>query len=695
MTTISIVLLSQHFELFKQCLASIQLHTADSYELIVINDGGILEISEWLEQHAPDAILLSPAPMLGVAAGYNLGASHSRGESIVFIRDHVTVTKHWLEALTDCMQANPKAAMVGPLSHNVSGLQNAPIPSRETLLKDAASAQDLLSFGYASARRTTRLLSFLLLMRRDTFDSLGGFDERFALEAYEDDDLCYRALQAGYTLQIAYDCFVHYTYPPQLFPDDPDWYQRQIIMNRFKALNKWGFDLAEAQYAIKTPSLVMFEHRVDSGEALTPHDLYRFANELADDWQWERAAECYERFLGHEEGDIEDRIAIYGRLADCYSHLNRMHDAKSKVLQSFCYALPRAENCCRLGMLYMKEHDFTSAAWWYKLATELTKPMEPTAIVRQECWSWLPYLQLCACYIRLGGYQLAYRYNEIAAAFIPDHHRVRANRAYLASHLEPTSADTSTFTLAQAVAEQPIPSRPQAGQKTRITLSMVVKNESGRYLKQALERHRLYIDDAVIIDDGSTDDTIDICLQALTGIPVKLIRNEVSKFSNEITLRKQQWEETLSVNPQWILNLDADEWFEDRFTTEIRQLLDQSNTHAISFRLYDFWTNTAYREDNNWQAHLFYRPFLLRYNPDFTYVWKETPQHCGRFPENIYQLPNELSNLRLKHFGWVNVADRLQKFNRYMLLDPDAVYGLKEQYLSIIDSNPHLIEWVE
>ncbi|MNI11882.1 Glycosyl transferase family 2 [compost metagenome] len=222
---------------------------------------------------------------------------------------------------------------------------------------------------------------------------------------------------------------------------------------------------------------------------------------------------------------------------------------------------------------------------------------------------------------------------------------------------------------------------------------MIVKNESGRYLKQALEQHRQYIDDAVIIDDGSTDDTPEMCLQMLDGIPVKLIRNEVSKFSNEITLRKQQWEETLSVNPEWILNLDADEWFENQFTEQLDLLLEQKEIGLFSFRLYDFWNSTSYREDQFWQAHLYYRPFLLRYQPDFLYTWDETSQHCGRFPNNIYQIPNQLSALRLKHLGWANSTDRVEKFKRYLLLDPEFKHGWKEQYFSILDQNPNLIVW--
>ncbi len=236
---------------------------------------------------------------------------------------------------------------------------------------------------------------------------------------------------------------------------------------------------------------------------------------------------------------------------------------------------------------------------------------------------------------------------------------------------------------------------PLAGKRPKLTLTMVVKNESGRFLRQVLEEHRKYIDEAVIIDDGSTDNSAAICLEALEGIPVHLVHNTISKFSNEIELRKQQWEEVLKTKPEWILNLDADEIFEASFAANIEPLLYADEVDLFCFRLYDLWNATHYREDIYWRSHLNYRPFLLRYKEDFNYVWNESPQHCGRFPENIFELPHQLSNLRLKHLGWSKAEFRLEKYLRYMLLDPDGQYGWKEQYLSILDEQPHLIPWVE
>ena len=230
-------------------------------------------------------------------------------------------------------------------------------------------------------------------------------------------------------------------------------------------------------------------------------------------------------------------------------------------------------------------------------------------------------------------------------------------------------------------------------QGNKITLSMIVKNEEGRYLKEMLNSVKGHIDEAVIIDDGSSDNTINMCREILKDIPVHIIQNDKSMFASEVELRKKQWSETIKTNPDWILNLDADEILEDGFWDKAQELLNNKDNDVYSFRLYDMWNETHYREDQYWNAHQIYRPFLMRYQPGFHYTWNETPQHCGRFPVNTFSFPRATSEFRVKHLGWATKEDRADKYTRYQRLDPDAIYGIKEQYDSIMDTHPSLIKW--
>lgn len=238
-----------------------------------------------------------------------------------------------------------------------------------------------------------------------------------------------------------------------------------------------------------------------------------------------------------------------------------------------------------------------------------------------------------------------------------------------------------------------LPIYPEKAESHQIRLSMIVKNEEGRYLQTMLKKVKPFIDEAVIIDDASTDQTISIFLQELKGMPIKLVKNASSQFANEVELRKQQWLEATNGFLGWVLNLDADEWFEESFIDYIDDFVKQDTIDLYCFRLYDMWDEDHYREDEYWQAHFLYRPFLARVESTFQPVWKETPQHCGRFPENIFQLTHSLSTIRVKHLGWAKEKDRLEKYERYKLLDPNSLYGNEKQYESILDKNPRLKQW--
>jgi glycosyltransferase involved in cell wall biosynthesis len=229
----------------------------------------------------------------------------------------------------------------------------------------------------------------------------------------------------------------------------------------------------------------------------------------------------------------------------------------------------------------------------------------------------------------------------------------------------------------------------------KITLSMIVKNEEARYLSQVLNSLKGHINEAVIIDDGSSDNTINICREILKDIPLHIIQNEESMFATEVELRKKQWSETIKTNPDWILNLDADEILEEGFWDHAQELINKKDYDFYCFRLYDMWNKTHYREDQYWNAHSVYRPFLMRYQPDFNYMWNETSQHCGRFPINTFSFPKATSEFRVKHLGWATPEDRAAKYKRYQLLDPDAIYGVREQYDSIMDAHPNLTKWEE
>lgn len=227
----------------------------------------------------------------------------------------------------------------------------------------------------------------------------------------------------------------------------------------------------------------------------------------------------------------------------------------------------------------------------------------------------------------------------------------------------------------------------------KVTLAMLVRNESKKFLERVLTHTAKYVDNAVILDDASEDNSVEICKKVFENIPLTVVQNKKHGFSNEILLRKQLWQITADTNPDWILFLDADEIFEDRICDVIRTLINEPNFDYYAFRLYDMWDENHYREDLYWGAHKYYRPFLIRYQPNFNYIWEEKPLHCGRIPQNIFSLSGCICHVRLRHFGWSTNELRQCKYIRYLKADPEGKYGSLEQYKSIMDENPKLIKW--
>ncbi len=182
-------------------------------------------------------------------------------------------------------------------------------------------------------------------------------------------------------------------------------------------------------------NLRIYERRQLKGEAFSPRDLYYFANELRDHKRYDQAIEYYQKFLATKQGWVEDNIGACARLADCYYQLNDIENELKAIYLSFQYDIPRADFCCRLGFYHLNNEQLKQAIFWYKLATQLGIENSPWGLVNHRCATWLPHLQLCVCYSRLGEYKLAYEHNEIAAKFIPDEPLIEHNRKLLQDYL--------------------------------------------------------------------------------------------------------------------------------------------------------------------------------------------------------------------------------------------------------------------
>lgn len=230
----------------------------------------------------------------------------------------------------------------------------------------------------------------------------------------------------------------------------------------------------------------------------------------------------------------------------------------------------------------------------------------------------------------------------------------------------------------------------------KLTAMMQVRNEANRYLTMVLDDLSSYVDEIVVLDDGSTDDTVAIC-QSYEKVCL-LKQSDHSLYGvNEARLKRRLFRLTVVTRPDWILAIDADEVMEDRFKREVRGLIDQTQYDWYSFRFYHFWgSQSHYRVDKLW-APTQYGPRLFRYMPGATYVWNPQALHGGSLPCNLFSdFPGTPTDLRVKHYGYAGSREEIyRKYRFYVERDPVSRFCPRHHYDSMLDENPQLERWEE
>ncbi|RDI41849.1 tetratricopeptide repeat-containing glycosyltransferase family 2 protein [Falsibacillus pallidus] len=189
---------------------------------------------------------------------------------------------------------------------------------------------------------------------------------------------------------------------------------------------------------VSTRNLDIYEKMLGEGRSFTPRDLYYYANECLDHKLYERAIEYYQKFLDTREGWVEDCISSCAKMADCYLALEDPENAIDQILNSFKYDIPRADQCCRMGFIYLSKDQLDKAVFWYELAASLDYEAAKAkgGFLNHNCYTWLPHLQLCVCYFRLGQIEKSKHHNQMAKAYEPTNRMVLYNEEYFQSLTE-------------------------------------------------------------------------------------------------------------------------------------------------------------------------------------------------------------------------------------------------------------------
>ena len=154
---------------------------------------------------------------LGIPAGRNIGAEAADAPLIMFLDDDAElIDPRTLARIVARFEASPElAAMALHLIDEHGATQRRHVPR----------------LGAGSADRSGRVTYFVgaaCVVRSDAFAAIGGFDPRF-FYAMEESDLCWRLLDADWSIWYAADLFV---YHPRTSPSRHPGYARLTARNR-------------------------------------------------------------------------------------------------------------------------------------------------------------------------------------------------------------------------------------------------------------------------------------------------------------------------------------------------------------------------------------------------------------------------------------------------------------------------------
>jgi glycosyltransferase involved in cell wall biosynthesis len=180
----------------------------------------------------------------------------------------------------------------------------------------------------------------------------------------------------------------------------------------------------------KDRNLHIYKKFLYMGKTLTPRGLYYYARELYYDEKYRDAIKYFNRFLDTEKGWVEDNINACDILSTCYSMVKDEKNMLISLFRSFIYDTPRAEICCKLGYYFINKEDYEKAIVWYKVVLQLNQPVSSWGFMVQDCWGYIPCIQLCLCYDKLGNREEAIKYNNKAAEYKPYDKAVIFNRSY-------------------------------------------------------------------------------------------------------------------------------------------------------------------------------------------------------------------------------------------------------------------------
>jgi GT2 family glycosyltransferase len=239
-----------------QCLRSL-LREVDfrETEVIVVDNASTDATRELLSHFRGLVRVLENEENRGFVDACNQGAAEARGSYLLFLNNDTVVEPGWLEALVETLERDARAGAAGSMFLYPDGrVQEAGAilwSNGEAFHYGWGRSPEDPRFGFA--REVDYCSGASLIVRKELFDRLGGFDRRYAPAYYEDADLCMGVRSLGYKVVYQPASRVVHFEGATAGTDTRSGFKRFQVVNRSKFLDKWRATL-EREHLPQDPS---------------------------------------------------------------------------------------------------------------------------------------------------------------------------------------------------------------------------------------------------------------------------------------------------------------------------------------------------------------------------------------------------------------------------------------------------------